>query len=54
MRGGEREGRPGSHAEGAENVLALRCIQASRRIDQFPMHCVNQHAALNETPALSV
>jgi len=37
---------------GAENVLALRCIQSSRRHDQFWKHRLNQHAKRNDTLAL--
>jgi len=33
---------------GAENVLALRCVQASRRLDQFWKERLNNHAALND------
>ena len=33
---------------GAENVLALRCIQASRRLDQFWKERLNNHVALND------
>lgn len=38
---------------GAENVLALRCIRASRRLDQFWKERLNAHAALNDCLALS-
>lgn len=38
---------------GAENVLALRCIQASRRLDQFWKDRLNAHAARNDCLALS-
>jgi len=38
---------------GAENVLALRCIQTSRRNDEFWKHRLNQHAKRNDTLALS-
>ena len=41
-------GRPG-----AQNVLALRCIQASRRLDQFWKDRLNAHAARNDCLALS-
>ena len=33
---------------GAENILALRCIHASRRTDEFWKHRLNAHAALND------
>jgi len=33
---------------GAENVLALRCIHASRRLDQFWKERLNTHAARND------
>lgn len=33
---------------GAENVLALRCIHASRRLDQFWRERLNAHAARND------
>jgi hypothetical protein len=33
---------------GAEHVLALRCIQASRRLDQFWKERLNAHAARND------
>jgi hypothetical protein len=38
---------------GAENVLALRCIHASRRHGEFWKHRLNQHAKRNDTLALS-
>jgi hypothetical protein len=38
---------------GAENVLALRCIHSSRRLDQFWKHRHNQHAKLNDPLSLS-
>lgn len=41
-------GRPG-----AENVLALRCIQSSRRLDQFWQERLNDHAARNDCLALA-
>jgi hypothetical protein len=34
--------------EGAENLLALRCIHASRRLDQYWLHRSNDHAARND------
>lgn len=38
---------------GAENVLALRCIQASRRLDSFWKDRLNNHAARNDSLALA-
>ena len=38
---------------GAENVLALRCIHSSRRLDQFWKHRLHQHPKRNDTLALS-
>lgn len=38
---------------GAENVLALRCIHSSRRWEEFWKHRLNQHAARNDTLALT-
>jgi len=38
---------------GAENVLALRCIHSSRRLDPFWKHRLNQHAKRNDTLSLS-
>src|SRR5271156_6177569 len=38
---------------GAENMLALRCIHSSRRLDQFWQHRLNQHAKRNDTLSLS-
>jgi hypothetical protein len=38
---------------GAENLLALRCIYASRRADQFWLHRSNEHAARNDTLPLA-
>jgi hypothetical protein len=38
---------------GAENVLALRCIHSSRRLDQFWKHRLNQHAKRNDALSLS-
>ncbi len=38
---------------GAENVLALRCIHTSQRLDTFWKHRLNQHAKRNDTLALS-
>ncbi len=38
---------------GAENVLALRCIHSSRRLDDFWKHRLNQHAKPNDALCLS-
>jgi hypothetical protein len=38
---------------GAENILALRCIHSSRRLDQFWKHRLNQHAKRNDALTLS-
>jgi hypothetical protein len=38
---------------GAENILALRCIQASRRLDQFWKHRLNIHTAGNNVLPLA-
>jgi hypothetical protein len=38
---------------GAENILALRSIHSSRRLDQFWKYRLNQHAALNDTLPLA-
>jgi hypothetical protein len=38
---------------GAENILALRCIHSSRRLDEFWKHRLNQRAARNDTLALT-
>ena len=38
---------------GAENILALRCIRASRRLDQFWKVRLNAHAATNACLALA-
>jgi hypothetical protein len=38
---------------GAENILALRCIHSSRRLDEFWKYRLNQRAAHNDTLALS-
>lgn len=38
---------------GAEHILAFRCIHASRRIDSFWKHRLNQHAARNDTLPLA-
>ena len=38
---------------GAENILALRCIQASQHHNEFWKHRLNQHAKRNDSLALS-
>jgi hypothetical protein len=38
---------------GAENILAFRCIQSSRRLDQFWKHHLNARAAQNDHLHLS-
>ncbi len=38
---------------GAENILALRCIHASRRLDEFWKARLNAHAARNDSLALA-
>ena len=38
---------------GAQNILALRCIHSSRRLDDFWKHRLNQHAKLNDSLTLS-
>ena len=38
---------------GAENILALRCIHASQRLDQFWKHRLNHHVKRNDPLALS-
>jgi len=38
---------------GAENILALRCIHSSRRLDEFWKHRLNQHAKRNDVLTLS-
>ena len=38
---------------GAEKILALRCIHASRRLDAFWKHRLNQHAARNDSLPLA-
>jgi hypothetical protein len=38
---------------GAENILAFRCIHASRRLDQFWKHRLGQHAARNDALPLA-
>lgn len=39
--------------QGAENILALRCIHSSRRNDEFWKHRLNQHVARNDSLALA-
>jgi hypothetical protein len=38
---------------GAENILALRCIHSSRRLEEFWKHRLNQQAARNDTLPLA-
>ena len=38
---------------GAENILALRCIHSSRRLDEFWKHRLNDHAACNDSLPLA-
>ena len=38
---------------GAENILALRCIDASRRLDQFWKYRLDTHVALNDSLPLA-
>ena len=38
---------------GAENILALRCIQSSRRMEEFWKHRLNERAARNDTLPLA-
>jgi hypothetical protein len=38
---------------GAENILALRCIHGSRRLEEFWKHRLNQHAARNDALPLA-
>ena len=38
---------------GAENILALRCIHSSRRLDQFWKHRLNKRAAGNDALPLA-
>jgi hypothetical protein len=37
---------------GAQNILALRCIHSSRRLEEFWKHRLNQHAARNDALSL--
>jgi hypothetical protein len=38
---------------GAQNILALRCIHSSRRLEEFWKHRLNDHAARNDALALT-
>ena len=38
---------------GARNILALRCIQSSRRLDEFWKHRLDHHAARNDSLLLA-
>ena len=38
---------------GAENILALRCLHSSRRLEDFWKYRLNQHAARNDTLPLA-
>jgi hypothetical protein len=38
---------------GAQNILALRCIHSSRRLEEFWKHRLNQHASLNDALPLA-
>jgi len=38
---------------GAENILALRCLHSSRRLEEFWKHRLNERAALNDTLPLA-
>lgn len=38
---------------GAENILALRCLHSSRRLDEFWKHRLNEHAAQNDALPLA-
>lgn len=38
---------------GAENILALRCILSSRRLDEFWKHRLNDHASRNDSLSLA-
>ena len=40
-------------ASGAENILSLRCIHSSRRLDEFWKHRLNAKAARNDALALA-
>ena len=39
---------------GAENILALRCLHSSRRLEDFWKHRLNEHAARNDALPLAV
>ena len=39
--------------DGTENILALRCLHASRRLDEFWKHRLNTHAARNDSLSLA-
>jgi urease accessory protein UreF len=39
--------------EGPENILALRCIHSSRRLENFWKDRLNDHAARNDCLALA-
>jgi hypothetical protein len=34
---------------GAENILALRCIHSSRRLEEFWKHRLDSHASRNDS-----
>jgi len=38
---------------GAENILALRCLHSSRRLEDFWKYRLNQHAARNDALPLA-
>jgi hypothetical protein len=38
---------------GAENILAFRCIQASRRLNEFWKNRLHTHAARNDSLPLA-
>ena len=38
---------------GAENILALRCLHRSQRLEEFWKHRLNEQAARNDTLALA-
>jgi urease accessory protein UreF len=38
---------------GAENILALRCIHSSHRLEDFWKHRLNHHASRNDTLTLA-
>jgi hypothetical protein len=40
--------------EGAQNILALRCIDRSRQADAFWKNRARQHAARNDSLVLAV